>query len=105
MRGEPDTTLMNIPGTVYLGPVTGPRHQVHHEPFADGEALLIEGLGSCSVTVMLRCALFAKCRSRLRNVSPTPREFFELLADTFREGLAGGTWQLPTLQECQVFAA
>ena len=57
-------------------------------------------LGACSVTFMVRTALFPECRSRNRNSTPVPRELFALLADTFRNHIATAEWTLPTLAEC-----
>jgi len=103
--GEADMEFLNLPGSVYLGSLTGPVHQVHHVPGAVGDSLPIDGLGPCSVTVQTRTALFPACQSRLRKTSPAPRAFFQCLAEAFRQGLARGDWQLPSLRECQAFAA
>ena len=103
--GQADMEFLNGPGSVYLATLTGPIHQVHHQPGVISDALPIEGFGPCSVTVQMRTALFPACQSRLRDTTPAPRAFFELLAEAFRQGLAQGGWQLPSLRECQAFAA
>ena len=103
--GEKDVEMLNQPGSVYLGPLTGPVHQVHHQLGLDGGALQIDGFGPCSITVMMRTALFPACQSRLKNTTPAPPPFFEILAQTFREGLVAGVWQLPSLAECEAYAS
>ena len=98
--GQPDVLLENRPGLVYLGQLTGPRHQVLHQPAPDDELLDIPGVGKCSVTVMFRTGLFPHCRSRLRNTTPSPVKVFRKLAESFRVSVASGLWRLPTLTEC-----
>jgi hypothetical protein len=103
--GEPDVILDNVPGTVYLGQLTGPEHQVLHQHADDDELLLVPGEGKCSVTVMLRTGLFPHCRSRLRNTTPSPVKLFRSWAESFRISVASGLWRLPTLAECQTALA
>ena len=97
----PDVFVSNVPGTVYLGQLTGPRHQVTHEATLPGELLEVPGLGSCGVSVMLRTALFPHNRARLRNTTPSPLPVFEALARCFRDGLAARPLRLPSLAECK----
>lgn len=58
------------------------------------------GPGSAAVTLMLRSGLFAFCRSRVRNTTPAPQEFFRSLARILRESLADDEWSLPSLAAC-----
>ena len=95
-----DVAFVNVPGTVYLGQLTGPRHQVTHEKGEPDEYLEVPGLGRCSVAVMMRTALFPKNRARLRDTSPSPRPLFEVLHRCFREALAEMTILLPSLPAC-----
>lgn len=69
---------------------------MHHR--APDAAELLDG--NLSVTVMLRTSLFPYNRARLRNTTPSPRPFFELLAETFRAYSVEMPWRLPTLAEC-----
>lgn len=98
--GLPDVSIPNAPGTVYLGQLTGPRHQVTHEAALPCELLEVPGLGPCGVNVMMRTALFPFNRARLRNTTPSPAPFFESLTRCLRDGLAAKRLRLPTLEEC-----
>ena len=91
--------LHNSPGSVYVGQLTGPWHQVHHVLSAEDELLNIPGLGPCSVTVMARTALFPYGRARGRGATPCPTDFFEALAEGLRDALASSSWRLPMLAE------
>ena len=53
-----------------------------------------------SVAVMFRTALFPKCRSRLRDTTPSPPELLQTLAEVFRRALADLPWRMPSLAEC-----
>ena len=102
LEGSPSITVSNIPGSVYMGGVTGAKHQVlHKEPANPNDRLVIPGLGPCSVTIMFRTALFPHTRSRLRNATPHPPLFFKTLSASFRASLASTTWVLPSLSECE----
>ena len=94
-EGLPDIRLQCVPGNVYLGGLTGPEHQVHHQPAAPDELWN----KMYSVTVMLRTALFPANRARNRNTTPSPISMFHTLAKEFQRGLAAGVFRLPTLPE------
>jgi len=100
----PDVRILNAPGTVYLGSLTGPTHQVTHQEAAEVDMLDVPGLGRCSVTLMARTSLFAYDRARLRGSTPSPYPFFAALARSFREAIAQQPLVLPSLAECQAFA-
>ena len=100
-HGLPDVIVSNAPGTVYMGQLTGPVHQVSHQEAPESDLLEVPGLGRVAVSVMMRTALFAFNRARLRNNTPSPLACFEALARCFREGLATATLRLPDLAECQ----
>ncbi len=98
----PDVAVRNVPGTVYFGQVTGAQHQVHHRVVSSqAELLQLDGFGPCSVTVMLRTALFPHNHARLRNTTPSPVVVFHALARSFRESCARGNWRFPSLAECE----
>ena len=100
-RGDPNVLVRNVPGTVYLGQLTGPQHQVTHAASAQAEDLLeVPGLGRVGVNVMMRTALFAFNRARLRDTTPSPQAFFAVLHESFREALASQPLCLPSLADC-----
>jgi hypothetical protein len=95
-EGE-DVWVDNIPGSVYLGGLTGPHHGVRHQPSAKDELLQ----GSRSVTVMLRTTLFKHTQSRVRGVTPHPQEFLRAISSSFADSFAARPWHLPSLEACQ----
>jgi hypothetical protein len=100
--GLADVAVRNVPGTVYLGQVTGAEHQVHHRVAScPSELLHLPSFGQTSVTVMLRTALFPFNRARMRNTTPSPVVVFQALARSFRESCARGVWRFPSLAECE----
>ncbi len=101
VEGLKDIVIQNSPGTVYISQLTGPMHEVSHHGTLQGELLQLPGLGDCSVTIMMRTALFPACRSRLRNTTPSPAKMFTAVAEALRAGMASSTWKLPTLVDCQ----
>ncbi len=96
----PDVLVPNTPGTVYVGQLTGPHHQVTHEPSEPYDLLYVDGLGHCGVNVMMRTALFSYDRARLRRTTPSPVTFFQTLARCFRDSFAEHSLRLPSLKEC-----
>jgi len=92
--------VRNTGGTVYLGVMTGPRHQVTHRPSMPDQ-LLPHRLGQMSVTIMLRTTLFPHDRSRLMGTTPAPQVWYHRLAESFSTSLATMQWQLPSLAECK----
>jgi hypothetical protein len=92
--------VRNTGGTVYLGVMTGPRHQVTHRP-SMADQLLPHFLGQMSVTIMLRTTLFPHDRSRLMGTTPAPQVWYHRLAASFSTSLATMQWQLPSLAECE----
>jgi hypothetical protein len=103
----PPVELVCPPGSVYLGVLTGPEHQVHHLAPLEGEILRDSGVATgpqfdsgLSITIMCRTSLFAHNRARLRNVMPSPQGFFFAIAESFRASLAALPFRLPDLQEC-----
>ena len=93
--GLPDVVVPNVPGTVYLGGLTGPWHEVTHTP-CSSDGLL----GDLSVSVMLRTTLFPHNKARVRGTTPCPVKFFAALAASFAESLSESHWQLPPLPLC-----
>jgi len=94
------------PGSVYIGGLTGPLHEVIHQWPRPGESLSAatvprkQGLGhDLSVTVMCRTCLFPHNRSRLRNTTPSPQEFFLALVESFRGSFAAHAFRLPSLRD------
>ena len=95
-----DIHIENGPGTIYMGQLTGPRHQVTHMAAEPDELLELPGLGHCGVNIMMRTALFPYNRARLRDTTPSPQPFFEVLARCLREAMAQYAFRLPSLAEC-----
>ena len=93
--------MTNVPGTVYVGCLTGPEHQVCHLPCRDDELLDVPGLGACSLTLMLRTALFPGCRSRVRNTTPAPPQLLHVIAEVCSRTFATEEFRFPTLRECE----
>jgi hypothetical protein len=85
---------------VYLGQLTGCRHQVLHRAADPAELLWDRRLGDLSVSVMMRCALFGHNRARLRGTTPSPIPFFHILAEVFSSEMASASWRLPSMDEC-----
>ncbi len=99
-EGLADVVVNLVPGSVYVGTLTGPWHQVTHQQPMPGDAFEGSGDGvGRSVTVMLRCALFAANRSRTRNTTPSPQPFFHGLVASFNESLLKHRFRLPSLQD------
>ncbi len=88
------------PGSVYLGGLTGPTHQVQHGAASAEEVLSHAHLGSLSISVMFRTSLFPGNRSRLRNTTPSPRALFDTLAGVYNDFLLHQPLSLPTKAAC-----
>ena len=86
----------NHPGTVYMGVLTGPRHQVKHQ-HSEADDLLD---GKYSVSVMLRTTLFPHDRSRGKETTPAPTDLYYELAGLFTRMLVERPFRLPSLLEC-----
>ena len=96
--GAPDILLRNVPGTVYMGQLTGPEHQVTHQEAPRHEYFHMPA-GALSVSVMFRSALFPHCRSRLRGATPSPWPVFERIVQAFRETMSRQALLLPSLKD------
>ena len=88
--------LSFVPGSVYLGTVTGAPHQVSHLFPRDS----CEELRGHGLTCMIRTALFPLFRSRVMNTTPSPPELFHALVRSFNESLISQAWVLPSLDQC-----
>ena len=100
VSAAPQVVLKNVPGTVYLGQLTGPEHQVFHQPCPDDELIDATGFGPTSCTLMCRTALFPHDRSRRMNGFVHTPELFTVLQQAFAAGLRQNDFRLPTLAEC-----
>ena len=100
---SPDDALIACtPGTLYLGMLTGPTHQVHHRRPDPDECWQ----GKWAVTVQFRTGLFHGRADRLRNAN-LGNEFFVNAQQAFRTAFADPAipWHLPTLEERQAECA
>ena len=97
----PDVVLHCEPGHVYLGGVTGARHQVLHEEVGDDDGLLLLPPGLCSATVMMRSCVFND-HSRRMNTSPNPRNVWNAFTACVRQLVANPRLRLPTQRECEL---
>lgn len=93
-----DVKLQCFPGHVYLGGVTGARHQVTHDQFDAEECLLKFHPGLCSVTFMLRSCVFAD-RSRNMGVTPNPKNVWQTFTSCVRLLVSDSRLRLPTYAE------
>ena len=98
--GGEEHCLTNVPGTVYIGTLTGAHHRVHHRPSQGHDLLTVPGCGACSVTVMCRTALFPHSRARQKNTTPSPHQAFQAMVAAFNKALLEQHWRLPTLCQC-----
>jgi len=101
---RPEVFAHCVPGTCYVGNMTGPTHQVHHSLAPAHELLQVDGQ-PCSMTVQFRTALFPHYQSRKRDSTASPKHLFFTLATCFTECLQHGRFRLPTLAECKAEVA
>ena len=92
----PYSDALQLLGSVYVGVLTGAKHQVLHEQARHAEELQ----GDHAITAMMRCSLFPAPRSRLMAHVPFPSEMFMVLAESMAENLLDLSWRLPTLADC-----
>ena len=90
-----DVKLQCFPGHVYLGGVTGARHQVTHDQLDAEECLLKFHPGLCSVTFVLRSCVFAD-RSRNMGVTPNPKNVWQICTSCVRLLVSESRLRLPT---------
>ena len=67
-----------VPGEIYLGCMTGPKHEVLHTPSLDHETL-----SGHSVVLILRISLFPHGRSRGMKAIPSPAPVFKAMVQSF----------------------
>jgi hypothetical protein len=96
--GGREVLVWNRPGTVYFGQLTGPRHQVKHQPHASADLLQ----DKFSVSIMVRTTLFPHTQSRQKETTPAPQDFWRALVACFEKTVGRGAWRLPTLEECKL---
>ena len=89
----------NSPGTFYLGNLTGPRHQVIHQPCSDHDYVDVPGLGRRTIAIMFRTGLFPHDRSRFMMQLPKPKELWVCMKNHMVEALQKPGLRLPTLEE------
>ena len=99
VKGQGRVCVANVPGTMYLGNLTGPWHQVFHRP-CHVDPLLVPGLGYKTVTIMIRTGLFPyKKFSRLMGSRSDAPAFRASLEHSFAASMQVEGLRLPTLDE------
>ena len=101
VAAAPQVVLKNFPGTVYLGQLTGPMHQVFHQPCPDDELIDATKFGPTSSTLMCRTALFPHLNSRKMDGYVHTPALFTAMQQTFTAGLRSNAFRLPNLAECK----
>ena len=91
-------SVFNEPGTMYLGNLSGPYHQVFHRR-CDYDCVDIPGLGKKSVTVMMRCNLFGHGRSRRMHSNSNSPQFFTSVANSFVDNMQVDGIRSPNFDE------
>ena len=129
VEGQPQVTLVQEPGSFYVGNLAALEHNVRHhveckqtfdgaaatakvdrEDFAsaasakgdaenDSSAATAEGDQRLQIAVMIRCDVFRDCRARKINSIPGPAEFFRVVNYTAAQHLADVPVALPDLTE------
>ena len=94
-------SVFNEPGTMYLGNLSGPYHQVFHRR-CDYDCVDIPGLGKKSVTVMMRTGLFCHGRSRGMHSTSNSPKFFASVANSFVDSMQVDGICFPTFDEVLV---
>ena len=116
VKGKPQVTLDQEPGSFYVGNLCALEHNVrHHEECKhtfEGAAVTAKGDGTdlasaatakgdqrLQIAVMIRSDVFRKLRARKKNSTPGPVEFFHVVNRTVAQHLADVPVALPDLTE------
>jgi hypothetical protein len=116
VEGQPQVTLVQEPGSFYVGNLAALEHNVRHhaegKPTFEGAAVTAKGDGTdlasaatakgdqrLQIAVMNRCDVFRDCRARTINSTPGPVELFRVLDYAVAEHLAAVPVALPDLAE------
>ena len=75
--------IPNTPGTVYLGNLTGPTHQVIHRSCNQDDLVFVPGLGYRTAKVMFRTALLPNFMSRKMDALRHTPALFAALSNSF----------------------
>ena len=98
-----EVRLEQIPGMLYMAPLTSFMHQVRHPPLQNSTPTLdIPGQGRCGVSVMMRTALFRHARARMSSRQPIPVEVFRVATSVVVQWLEECSLALPSLAACQM---
>ena len=91
--------VRNSLGTIYIGNLIGPRHQVFHRPCEEHDLPFVPGLGRRSVTVIMRIVLFPCDRSRHMEQLPKPKSLWTCLKNHMVDAVQMPGLRLPILEE------
>ena len=86
-------SLIQKPGSFYMGSMTALEHNVVHHDEPEGP--LYQGSDRAEIAVMLRCDVFRKCRARKINAVPGPTELFRIVNAEVARHLAEVPFHLP----------
>ena len=115
VEGQPQVTLVQEPGSFYVGNLAALEHNVHHHVKCrqtfdgaaatakvhrkDSSAATAEGDQRLQIAVMIRCDVFRNWRARKINCTPGPSEFFHVVNKAAAQHLADVPVALPDLTE------
>ena len=109
VEGQTPVTLLQQPGSFYVGNLAALEHNVRHhvecQQTFDGAAATAkgdaenEGDQRLQIAVMIRCDVFRDCRARKINSTPGPAEFFRVVNYAAAQHLADVPVALPDLTE------
>ena len=95
-RGHASAEQMEVemvPGSVYIGTLTGAEHQVQHLRARASHELCED----FAITVMIRTTLFPYNQARVMAHLPQPESLYIAMAKAAGFALSSQTWSLPTL--------
>ena len=95
----PDVKLECTPGHIYMGPVTGARHQVEYPVWDPSDDMHLPVVGSCGVVVVIRSCVWpgmARCLGQ----TPSPKNAWNVFSKCVRNLMSSNELVMPSLQQC-----
>ena len=100
-KSEDPLAIENTLGTMYMGLMTGCKHEVSHKACAVEDKFNMSGLPPCSLSIMVRCNLFPGISLRRKNAPLMKDSAFRTVIEIFQRHFVAGGWRIPSLQTCQ----